>query len=530
MLSKMWGFLKYHHPAVASGKFDWDSVYIENLSQIEKTTSNAEFNKELLSIINNLGPLQKNQPARRPDSVFVRNYDLEWMKKSKFLNAALKNRLKEVYQYRNQGENKYININYIPDFNIEIKYENMGFPNQKLRLLLLSRFWNIINYFAPYKYLIGEDWDQVLRRFIPKFISSADTISYYKTLLELAKSVHDGHAQFEISYQNAEINNFVFGKYTVPFYCQIIDGSVIVRKTGNDTLCNKAGIQQGDIILKVDNETIAKQIFQKKRFISASNKLSEDYYLSWVILNGPADLAQLTIKRGNKVFETSIERISSSQNFQKNWRDIINYTGNDVGYKKISDSILLIYAAGIQERNLDTLKYMINRSKAVIFDVRNYPTNDAFIYIADPFLPKPKIINYSTIALPDFPGLFKWKPSPEIGHINNNAYKGKVIILADERTQSQGEYSCMVLQTIPNSITIGIQTAGADGVKTYIPMGGKLALSYSGYGIYYPDKTETQRRGIRIDIPVKKTIESVINDQDVILDEALKYLKAKGID
>jgi len=173
---------------------------------------------------------------------------------------------------------------------------------------------------------------------------------------------------------------------------------------------------------------------------------------------------------------------------------------------------------------------MINRSKAVIFDVRNYPTNDAFIYIADPFLPKPKIINYSTIALPDFPGLFKWKPSPEIGHINNNAYKGKVIILADERTQSQGEYSCMVLQTIPNSITIGIQTAGADGVKTYIPMGGKLALSYSGYGIYYPDKTETQRRGIRIDIPVKKTIESVINDQDVILDEALKYLKAKGID
>lgn len=61
----------------------------------------------------------------------------------------------------------------------------------------------------------------------------------------------------------------------------------------------------------------------------------------------------------------------------------------------------------------------------------------------------------------------------------------------------------------------------------WIPIG----LYYdSGYGIYYPDKTETQKRGIRIDIPVKKTIESVINDQDVILDEALKYLKAKGFD
>jgi carboxyl-terminal processing protease len=60
-----------------------------------------------------------------------------------------------------------------------------------------------------------------------------------------------------------------------------------------------------------------------------------------------------------------------------------------------------------------------------------------------------------------------------------------VIILADERCQSQGEYSVMALQTIPNSVTIGSQTAGADGAVSYIPMGGQLGITYSGYGIYY---------------------------------------------
>ena len=102
--------------------------------------------------------------------------------------------------------------------------------------------------------------------------------------------------------------------------------------------------------------------------------------------------------------------------------------------------------------------------------------------------------------------------------------KGKVIIFCDERTQSQGEYSCMVLQTIPQAVTIGNQTAGADGNKREVPIGGGLTISYSCYGIYYPDKTSTQRVGIKIDIPVKKTLLAIKNNKDEILDRALQFI------
>jgi C-terminal processing protease CtpA/Prc len=344
--------------------------------------------------------------------------------------------------------------------------------------------------------------------------------------MELAKSLHDGHSQLTSNNPNAMIDELVFGKYTVPFYCQIINGTVVVRKISNDSLCKKAGIKRGDIILKIDNTPVEKQIQIKRKYISASNNLSENHYLSWYILYGQTPIVHLTVKRGDSIFTTSIKRISSSENFQKNWRDIINYSiGNSV-CKKLDDSTLLIYAARIWSGNIDTVKSMIKQSKAVIFDVRNYPNNDAFYSITDPFLSQPKTINYSTVALPAFPGLFKWKLNPnKIGHSSDSAFKGKVIILCDERTQSQGEYSCMTLQTIPNSITIGTQTAGADGVVTLIPIGGGLSISYSGYGMYYPDKTQTQRIGIKIDIQVRETIEAIKNNKDEILDRALQYIR-----
>ncbi len=389
----------------------------------------------------------------------------------------------------------------------------------KYRLLFLSRFWNIINYYAPYKYLTG-NWDNILQKFIPKVINSNDTLSYYKTLAELSKSLNDGHSQVALSGQM--LSDLFFGSYTVPFFCEIAEGKIAIRNVGNDSISKAFNIRQGDIVLKIDGEETAKIIASRKKYISASNLADENHQLSYHILDGQSPEVTLKIKRGNQIIETVATRILTRN---KDWRQSINYTYNDLGYKQLNDSILLVYASQIWRGNIDTIKHLIKQSKAVIFDVRNYPLSDDLFSIADPFLSEPKTIDYSTIALPQFPGVFKWKPNAhKVGRTNNNAYKGKVVILCDERTQSQGEYSCMVLQTIPGSVTIGSQTAGADGVVTYIPLGNRLTISYSGYGVYYPDKMQTQRVGIKEDIVVKKTLKAIRDSKDEILERALQYI------
>jgi carboxyl-terminal processing protease len=521
--TKVWGFLKYHHPKIAGGGLNWDSIYISMVPKVQNLSA-ADFNGRLLRIIDGLGPLQKDEAVKTSDTLFDKNHDLQWIGANKTIHSKLKSRLKDIYTYRNRGENKYIKLSYsTADYSGENQYENLGFPDQNYRLLFLARFWNAINYFAPYKYEIGEDWGNVLTRFIPRMINSADTLSYYKTLMQLAVSLNDGHAQFTIANGNAAINNLVFGKYAAPIFADIVDDHVIIRKLA----VAPSDLLQGDVVLSIDGEPVAKRIKRIGALTSASNNVSRNKSITWVLFNTHSDHLSLKIKRGTKIFTVNVKCMPAAD---RSWRELNNHAANETGYETIGSSILRVYAAQIWRGNIDTIKTLLKRHKAVIFDVRNYPNNDDFYKLFDVFLREPKVINQSLILSVSHPGYFKWQPSPVIGRVNALPYKGKVIILADERTQSQGEYSVMALQTIPGSVTIGSQTAGGDGVQTNIPIGNKMALAYSGYGIFYPDKTPTQRRGIRIDIEAGKTAESISKGRDIALEKALTYLSGKGIE
>jgi hypothetical protein len=61
----------------------------------------------------------------------------------------------------------------------------------------------------------------------------------------------------------------------------------------------------------------------------------------------------------------------------------------------------------------------------------------------------------------------------------------------------------MIFQTA-NNVNNWSQTAGADGnVSEFI---GGYNVYMSGTGIFYPDKMETQRKGVKVDIEILPTI------------------------
>ncbi len=65
----------------------------------------------------------------------------------------------------------------------------MTFPNAEYRLLALFRFWNVINYFFPYKRLIDEPWDDVLPRYISKFEANKDAADYQLAVREMVAEI-----------------------------------------------------------------------------------------------------------------------------------------------------------------------------------------------------------------------------------------------------------------------------------------------------------------------------------------------------
>ncbi len=157
------------------------------------------------------------------------------------------------------------------------------------------------------------------------------------------------------------------------------------------------------------------------------------------------------------------------------------------------------------------------RTRALIIDLRTYPMNvdGALIALAGQSLCTEPVVAWQTLHQTlALPGLFfrqeQWLDNGfEEGAARcTETYKGRVILLVDEMTQSNPEFQAMALQSCPQTLTIGSPTLGADGDIVWIPLPGQLT-SFSGIGTLYPDGTQTQTVGVRLDVEVLPTTEGL---------------------
>jgi hypothetical protein len=125
---------------------------------------------------------------------------------------------------------------------------------------------------------------------------------------------------------------------------------------------------------------------------------------------------------------------------------------------------------------------------------------------------------------PANPGAFHWRGQPLTLQPAAPRYTAKIVILLDEVSLSQAEYTAMALRAAPNATVVGSTTAGADGNVSTIPLPGGLRSMISGIGVFYPDKTPTQRVGIVPDIEAKPTIGGIRSGRDEVLEAALRHI------
>ena len=98
-------------------------------------------------------------------------------------------------------------------------------------------------------------------------------------------------------------------------------------------------------------------------------------------------------------------------------------------------------------------------------------------------------------------------------------------MLLNEQYISQSEWTAVCSQTARNTTIIDSQTAGEDGNVTNIDYMKAFHSQFSGIGVYYPNKRETQRIGIIPDIEIKPTILGIQQGKDELLDRAIKFIE-----
>lgn len=523
VLGRTWGFLKYYHPDVAKGSYSFDSCLFRILPLVANAENKSRRDDVLLNWINTLGDENKYTiVAPIKDNNLHSMPNLGWLHDKNLISETLIRKLNNIYLHRNTGSNYYVAPaeEGNPSFATEATYKPVSAEDDGIRILALFRYWNIIEYFFPYKHLFREDWANVLKEFLPLFASNRSPLEYHLTCWRLINRVHDTHASI---YRDSILNNWTGIKGPALDF-KTIDKKVIVRDYLDDSLAKFETVKPGDEIVTVNGRSVIEIRTKFDPYICASNRAAADRNFLWRFLfSSNDDSLLITYKREGSIWK-GVMRLYYRPPFRNGdtWRMPM--------YQLLSDDIGYINLGKIRTDSLPVIFKKLQDTKGIIIDIRNYP-NEFMPYAMGRYL-KPALTPFNKYTGPDFkfPGAFKI-----IGFIKNGAvdsdnvktYAGLVVILVNEQTQSSAEYTAMALRTAPHAIVIGSQTAGADGDISYVPFPGGFYSPFSGLGIYYPDGKDTQGVGIVPDVFVSPTQKGIASGQDEVLDRAKEYIRNK---
>jgi C-terminal processing protease CtpA/Prc len=107
---------------------------------------------------------------------------------------------------------------------------------------------------------------------------------------------------------------------------------------------------------------------------------------------------------------------------------------------------------------------------------------------------------------------------------NQWKYKGKTVMLIDERTFSQGEHTGLFLEAANRTEFIGTPSAGTDGDISNFVIPGGITISFSGDDIRHANGGALQRLGLQPTVTVTSTIKGIRAKRDEVLEGALQYL------
>ncbi|MCE7041451.1 S41 family peptidase [Dyadobacter sp. CY312] len=519
-IGRLWGFLKYYHPAIAAGKHNWDYELFRILPKIINTKSKEEKQQAIYTWTSKLGTFKANEVEKFEDGVDKMEPDFSWINEDNY-SSKLLSRLDSVKKAERIDDHYYIGLTAHvgnPEFKNENPYATMKYPDAGYRLLSLFRYWNMIEYYFPYKYLIGQDWQKVLPEFVPKFINATNETEYKLAALALIARIHDTHANI---YQDPTLEKF-FGNQYAPVELTFVEDKPVVTNYFHQVLGEKSGLKIGDVIETINGKKIQQIIQEKMPLTPASNYPTQLRNIARDLLRTNDSLLTITYIRDNKPEQLKIKAYD-----KKTINIYANYNSRDTSFKMIRPDVSYLFPGKIKNSYLPSISPELLKSKGFVIDLRCYPSDFIVFSLANYLLPEPTGFAKFSVGSLARPGTFTLGSSVKNGSVNENYYKGKIVIIVNEQSQSQAEYTAMAFSTAPNVNVIGSTTAAADGNVSGIVLPGNVNTMISGIGVYYPDGRETQRIGIVPDIEVKPTIKGIREGRDELLEKALAIIDGK---
>ena len=513
VLAKVWGFAKYHHPVFARETLNADYELFELLPNVAYATED-ERNAVLLDWVKGLGEFKSAEEKLRKEIAekgYTSPTDWEWLGDEELLGPELSGLLQDLRWAKRKKPSRYAYINGYVSFDAESTDAPFLGNDTGYNLLTLFRLWNMAEYYFPSVNITNKTWSEVLPEYIPKFLATG---SVKWTTAELIAELSDTHSTMS--------NNpiYHFGS-RLPVELGFVEGKLIVTDNRKYLAEGEEPVfELGDEIVTIDGHSPQYFVEHTRRYRSASNENA--------LLREAAQLAchtngnvPVVVMREGRLMEYDIATITW-QKYNNKYSEWLK----DKTYYKLVDNGSVGYLYPGKFKNADGVEIMTKfaATKAIIIDMRCYPSDFMpFRFVGRYFVPQRIGHVIFTKPVAGLPGYYVEDPA-SLGFKNDDYYKGKVVVLVNEQTQSSAEYQTMAFQAVPDCVVVGSQTAGADGNVVRIPLPRNVSTLFSGLGVFYPNGTNTQRAGVRIDHYIEPTIEGIRAGRDEVLEKALEII------
>ncbi len=513
-LCKVWGFVKYRHQSVTSGDINWDAELFRIMPRILDAKDIGEANAELSAWLKQF-PFEVPESDGYTAENKLMRADTAWINDAEMLGIPLSEYLSGLFEvYVSDTKNGYASFS-AEDIRVSMAAEN-DYPSMTpddtgMKLLSLFRYWNIIEYFYPYKDIINEDWNAVLREMLPEFIHGDDRTSYVKAVAHLSTFIHDSHAS--VNDKHGALLKFI-GTKMPPVEFMNIDGQIVISAAADEKSTTPTQLKAGDVVLSINGRSIDERVEELKKYISISNDDRFALMMRYSLFGTNSDSMDMVIKRGSKTLSLTVECYSEKQLLSGKTQSGFIENGA-IGY---------INPALLQSGTLDRLMKDFKDTKGIIVDLRNYPSDFIAYKMAEYISPNKS--EFAEFGYPDrtSPGDFLLSEAVASGGGEKEKYTKPVVLLMDETSMSQSEFTIMSLRQAPNCTVIGSGSIGADGDVVTFSLPGSVTARMTGLSVFYPDGTQTQRTGLSPDIECVPTIEQLASGKDALMVKAAEII------
>lgn len=528
-LAKVWGFLKYHHPAVSSGQHHWDYDLFRVMPQVLAASDQATALAAVSAWIANLGPVSPcTNCATLVTNDLALNTNLSWLTDTSLLGADLSQTLQNIYTNRSPASSQFF-VSMVggaanPSFDHELTYSALKIPDAGYQLLALFRFWNMVQYFYPNREIMSDDpsdtnyWSEVLLDSIPRIGLAQDSFTYQQELIRFIARINDTHANLWTTLAARP----PYGTCYLPVDLRFVEGRAFVLRNTDLSGGPPSGLLPGDLITQLDGASVSDLVTQWTPLYADSNQAARLRDMAEYLTRGTCGQSTVAVDRDGQTLTLNPNRLPpSSIDFSQTYSHDLpgpafQMVAPDVAYVKIST---------LKQADCASDILAAAGTKGLIIDIRDYPSDFPIYVLGGMLVTQPTPFAWFTHGDVVNPGVFHWwqvvQLTSSVPH-----YNGKVVILVDETTQSSAEFHALAFRAVPGAIVIGSTTAGADGDVSTVPIPGGLSSYISGLGVFYPDKRPTQRVGIVPDIWRTPTIAGLRAGRDELIEAAIRHIHA----